>query len=57
MYKLLLFGIFLLLISSSINAQDKPYEFYGNFRIAHIGSDTEADGIEISLLLLKTVKF
>ncbi len=30
---------------TNIQAQDKNYEFYGNVRIAHIGSDTEADGI------------
>jgi len=44
MYRLILSTIFLLLISSSLNAQDKSYEFYGNVRFAHIGSDTNADG-------------
>jgi hypothetical protein len=38
--------LFYTLFSSfSINAQDKNYEFYGNVRIAHIGADTEVDGI------------
>lgn len=42
-----LLSVFLMLFFgvTQLQAQDKNYEFYGNVRLAHIGADTEADGI------------
>ena len=48
MNKLFLFTSFIILLilgSSNSFAQTEKLTFYGNFRLAHIGSDTEPDGI------------
>ncbi len=37
--------LFLILGVFELNAQEKKYEFYGNIRLAHIGADSEPDGI------------
>lgn len=45
MKRIYLSFLFLILVSASSFGQSKKLAFYGDFRFAHIGSDTKADGL------------